>query len=314
MASSCCCTVWRRQASYSQRQRSRLPWRSRKQVALPSSVTPKSKACCGMFSRPIFKAADINAGAVKVYVIADDNINAFVAGGQRIFIHTGLITKAQVARAKSSACSRMNPATSLAAISPASTTKWTRASTERIIGMLIGAAAVVGGAACGRSRCHQRGHGHHGGHAGHRPAQPPVLPALHGSLGRSGCHQIPVGHQAKPGWHALALPANWRMTTLPSLDRCRPLHVLASHAVRAHPHPGSGCEEVALLRARRRPWSGAAPRTRQGQTRRLHELTAEGIPALSDLRQHFSASTLRPRRLPCSGAATSRTPCRSSTA
>ena len=46
-----------------------------------------------MMSRPIFKAAGINPAAVKVYVIADPSINAFVAGGQRIFVHTGLITR-----------------------------------------------------------------------------------------------------------------------------------------------------------------------------------------------------------------------------
>ena len=45
------------------------------------------------YSRPIFKAARINPDSVRVYVIADDSINAFVAGGQRIFVNTGLFTK-----------------------------------------------------------------------------------------------------------------------------------------------------------------------------------------------------------------------------
>jgi hypothetical protein len=39
------------------------------------------------FSRPIFKAARIDPDAVRVYVIANDSINAFVAGGQRIFMN-----------------------------------------------------------------------------------------------------------------------------------------------------------------------------------------------------------------------------------
>ena len=34
----------------------------------------------------IFKAAGINPGSVHVYLINDNRINAFVAGGQRIFI------------------------------------------------------------------------------------------------------------------------------------------------------------------------------------------------------------------------------------
>ena len=46
-----------------------------------------------LYTRPIFKAAGINPKSVKVYLIADPRINAFVAGGQRIFVHTGLITQ-----------------------------------------------------------------------------------------------------------------------------------------------------------------------------------------------------------------------------
>jgi predicted Zn-dependent protease len=47
-----------------------------------------------LYTKPIFKAAGINPGSVKVYLINDPRINAFVAGGQRIFIHTGLLMQA----------------------------------------------------------------------------------------------------------------------------------------------------------------------------------------------------------------------------
>ena len=43
---------------------------------------------------PIYKIAELNANSVKIYLINDDQINAFVAGGQNIFINTGLILKA----------------------------------------------------------------------------------------------------------------------------------------------------------------------------------------------------------------------------
>ena len=46
------------------------------------------------YLKPIFKVAGIPPGAVNVYLIDDSRINAFVAGGQRIFIHTGLIEQA----------------------------------------------------------------------------------------------------------------------------------------------------------------------------------------------------------------------------
>lgn len=42
---------------------------------------------------PIFHAADLNPKNIKIYIVNDDSINAFVSGGQNIFINTGLIRK-----------------------------------------------------------------------------------------------------------------------------------------------------------------------------------------------------------------------------
>lgn len=41
--------------------------------------------------RPIFKAAGIDPEAVHIYLVNDSTVNAFVAGGQNIFIDTGLL-------------------------------------------------------------------------------------------------------------------------------------------------------------------------------------------------------------------------------
>jgi predicted Zn-dependent protease len=46
---------------------------------------------------PLAEAAGLGAGAVDVVLIDDNSINAFVAGGQRIYIHTGLIAAADTA-------------------------------------------------------------------------------------------------------------------------------------------------------------------------------------------------------------------------
>lgn len=46
---------------------------------------------------PLAEAAGLGAGAVEVVLINDNSINAFVAGGQRIYIHTGLIAAADTA-------------------------------------------------------------------------------------------------------------------------------------------------------------------------------------------------------------------------
>lgn len=43
------------------------------------------------YATPLFKAAGLQSGAVKIYLVQDDTLNAFVAGGQRIFVFTGLI-------------------------------------------------------------------------------------------------------------------------------------------------------------------------------------------------------------------------------
>ncbi|HTV45905.1 MAG TPA: M48 family metalloprotease [Stellaceae bacterium] len=44
---------------------------------------------------PIWKAAGLDPDAVHVYLVADDSINSFVAGGQNIFINSGLVLRAR---------------------------------------------------------------------------------------------------------------------------------------------------------------------------------------------------------------------------
>jgi predicted Zn-dependent protease len=44
---------------------------------------------------PVFTAAGLDASFVKIYLVGDGEINSFVAGGQRIFINTGLIMRTQ---------------------------------------------------------------------------------------------------------------------------------------------------------------------------------------------------------------------------
>ena len=46
---------------------------------------------------PLAEAAGLGEGAVEVVLINDNSINAFVAGGQRIFVHSGLINAADSA-------------------------------------------------------------------------------------------------------------------------------------------------------------------------------------------------------------------------
>ena len=47
------------------------------------------------FLQPILQAAGVSPSAVTVYIVNDPGLNAFVAGGQNIFINTGLLIGAQ---------------------------------------------------------------------------------------------------------------------------------------------------------------------------------------------------------------------------
>ncbi len=43
-------------------------------------------------SEPILKSAGLNPNDIKFYIVNDNSINAFVTGGQNIFVHTGTLT------------------------------------------------------------------------------------------------------------------------------------------------------------------------------------------------------------------------------
>ena len=111
-----------------------------------------------LFTRPIFRAAGINPSAVKVYVLNDRHINAFVAGGQRIFVNTGLIQQAAtpnevigVLAHESGHIAGGHLARMGVEIDTANYTQ--------IIGMLLGLAAIAGGVAAGNGEVAQAGQG-----------------------------------------------------------------------------------------------------------------------------------------------------------
>ena len=52
----------------------------------------ETEAMLREYSDPLLRAAGIDPAAVKIHLVNDRNLNAFVAGGQQMFFHTGLIT------------------------------------------------------------------------------------------------------------------------------------------------------------------------------------------------------------------------------
>ncbi len=111
-----------------------------------------------LYTRPIFKAAGINPKSVKVYLIADPRINAFVSGGQRIFVHTGLITQAKTPNEVIGVLAHETGHIAGGHLTRMGV-ELERASVTSIIGMLVGLAAVAGGVAAGDGEAAKAGQG-----------------------------------------------------------------------------------------------------------------------------------------------------------
>ncbi|MEK9752697.1 MAG: M48 family metalloprotease [Rhodospirillaceae bacterium] len=49
------------------------------------------------YAAPLFRAAGLKADDVKIYIVKDNTLNAFVAGGQNLFVNTGLLIASESA-------------------------------------------------------------------------------------------------------------------------------------------------------------------------------------------------------------------------
>ncbi|MFT3986555.1 M48 family metalloprotease [Aestuariivirga sp.] len=98
-----------------------------------------------LYTKPIFKAAGINPGSARVYIIQDDHINAFVAGGQRIFINTGLLMQANTPNQVIGVLAHETGHIAGGHLARMGN-EADQASATAIIGMLLGVAAMAGGA------------------------------------------------------------------------------------------------------------------------------------------------------------------------
>ncbi len=101
-----------------------------------------------LYSYPLFRAAGLRPGGVEVNLIGANSINAFVSGGQRIFVHTGLITQLDTPNEVIGVLAHETghiQGGHLARLRQ----QMDKAQTASIISLLLGAAAVAGGAAAG---------------------------------------------------------------------------------------------------------------------------------------------------------------------
>ncbi len=111
-----------------------------------------------IYAKPIFKVAGINSNAAKVVVIGETGINAFVAGGQRIFINAGLIIRADRPNEVIGVLAHESGHIAGGHLAKMNS-ELARASTESIIGTVFGIAAIVGGAMAGSATAAQAGQG-----------------------------------------------------------------------------------------------------------------------------------------------------------
>ena len=73
-------------------------------ILLPSTIKAKRismirdveiETTIRRFAEPLFLAAGLEPSSIRIHIVKDNSLNAFVAGGQRIFINTGLILKSK---------------------------------------------------------------------------------------------------------------------------------------------------------------------------------------------------------------------------
>ncbi|MCX8101257.1 MAG: M48 family metalloprotease [Geminicoccaceae bacterium] len=69
------------------------PWLAAPLGALAIVRDAEIEAHVRSLADPIFEAAGLAPGAVDVYLVKDERLNAFVAGGQNLFLNTGLIAR-----------------------------------------------------------------------------------------------------------------------------------------------------------------------------------------------------------------------------
>jgi predicted Zn-dependent protease len=127
-------------------------------VNLPLIRDAEIESLMRIYTKPIFRVAGITEGAAKVYLVRQPSINAFVAGGQRIFINTGLLSQAKTPNEVIGVLAHETGHIAGGHLARMGA-QMDKASTQAIIGMLIGAAAIAGGMAAGSSGASQAGAG-----------------------------------------------------------------------------------------------------------------------------------------------------------
>jgi predicted Zn-dependent protease len=94
------------------------------------------------YADPLFRAAGLDPAGIRILLVNDDSINAFVAGGMRMFINTGLLIRSDSANQVIGVIAHETGHISGAHLSRIQE-ELRNATIEQIIGMLLGGAAAA---------------------------------------------------------------------------------------------------------------------------------------------------------------------------
>lgn len=98
-----------------------------------------------IYSDPIFKKAGLTPSSITMYIVNEEAINAFVMGGSNIFINTGLILQAEKPEMLIGVIAHETGHISGGHL-VRTTSEVERAQMQALLGTLLGAAAMAGGA------------------------------------------------------------------------------------------------------------------------------------------------------------------------
>ncbi len=96
-------------------------------------------------SDPVFSAAGLDPSSIDIYLVRDPRLNAFVAGGQNLFLHTGLLTRSETPGQLQGVIAHETGHIAGGHLSRTGQAI-ANAQVETLIGAILGAAAAVAGA------------------------------------------------------------------------------------------------------------------------------------------------------------------------
>lgn len=103
------------------------------------------EATIGRIADPIFAVARLDRDSIQVHILRDDKLNAFVAGGQNLFLNTGLIARSETPGQLAGVIAHETGHIAGGHLSRSMQAR-ANAGASTLLGALLGAAATVAGA------------------------------------------------------------------------------------------------------------------------------------------------------------------------